>query len=385
MHPRERLLRTIACEQADRVPLHFHLFGFRPPPHLAWKDEFERVKRWHSLGVDEFLGAKAPTVQHPEVTSRSWQEAPTADMPYTVLHKEYTTPAGTITQAVRWADFNEDNGWHRQPKEVQIMDDFNVSRAVKHPVTGLEDLPVLRHLLGDLDEERLPDLGQRVARLKEFAEEEGSVVVGVGPHGTDAAIWLCGVEGAIMAAVDRPDFFAELLDVIHYLDKRKTEALLDAGVDMIQRRGWYDTTRFWSPALYRRFIKPRLAELADMTHQAGAKFAYTMSCGVTPLLDDIVDVGIDLLEHIDPVQGGDDLATVKAALDGKVAVLGGINSAVTLGSGTKEEIRAAVNHAMEVMAPGGGFILSPVDCLFPDTPWSSVETVIDAWREVCEY
>ena len=34
MHPRERLLRTIAGEQADRVPLYFRLFGFRPPPHL---------------------------------------------------------------------------------------------------------------------------------------------------------------------------------------------------------------------------------------------------------------------------------------------------------------------------------------------------------------
>jgi len=385
MHPRERLLRTIACEQADRVPIYFRLFGFRPPPHLAWKDQFERVKRWHSLGVDEFLGAKAPTVQHPEVTSRSWQEAPTADMPYTVLHKEYRTPAGTISQAVRWADFNEDNGWYRQPKEVQLMDDFNVPRAVKHAVTGPEDLPALRHLLGDIDTERLPEFRQEVARLKEFAEEEGSVVVGTGLRGTDAAIWLCGVEGAIMAAVDRPDFFEELLDVIHYLDKRQAEVLLDAGVDMIQRRGWYDTTRFWSPALYRQFIKPRLAELVEMAHQAAAKFTYLMSCGITPLLDDIVDIGVDLHQHVDPVQGGDDLATVKAALDGKVAVLGGINSAITLGRGTEEEIRSAVYHAVDVMAPGGGFILSPVDCLFADTPWSSVETVIDAWREVCEY
>ena len=40
---------------------------------------------------------------------------------------------------------------------------------------------------------------------------------------------------------------------------------------------------------------------------------------------------------------------------------------------------------MDIMAPGGGFILSPVDCLFPDTSWESVETVIEAWREVCEY
>ena len=385
MHPRERLLRTISGEQADRVPLYFRLFGFRPPEHLAWNDSRERLQRWHSVGVDDFLGAKAPVAMHPGVSSRSWEEAPTADMPYTVLHKEYTTPAGAITQAVKWADDLEDSRWHRQSKEVLLMDDFNVPRAVKHPVTGPEDLPALRHLLGDIDEERLPDFRQQVAETKKLAEEEGSIVVGSGLRGTDAAIWFCGVEGAIMAAVDRPEFFEELLDVIHYVDKRQAEVLLDAGVDMIARRGWYDTTRFWSPALYRRFIKPRLAELVDMAHQAGVKFTYLMSCGVTPLLDDFIDMGIDLHQHLDPVQGGDDLATVKAKLGGKVAVLGGINSAITLGRGTKDEIRAAVNHAMEVMAPGGGFILSPVDCLFPDTPWESVETLIEAWREVCEY
>jgi hypothetical protein len=27
------------------------------------------------------------------------------------------------------------------------------------------------------------------------------------------------------------------------------------------------------------------------------------------------------------------------------------------------------------------FILSPVDALFPDTPWESVETMIEAWQE----
>ena len=385
MHPRERLLRTISGEQADRVPLYFRLFGFRPPEHLAWSNSRERLQRWHSLGVDDFLGAKAPVAMHPEVSTRSWEEAPTADMPYTVLHKEYTTPAGAITQAVKWADDLEDSRWHRQSKEVLLMDDFNVPRAVKHPVTGPEDLPALRHLLGDIDEERLPDFRQQVAETKKLAEEEGSIVVGSGLRGTDAAIWFCGVEGAIMAAVDRPEFFEELLDVIHYVDKRQAEVLLDAGVDMIARRGWYDTTRFWSPALYRRFIKPRLAELVDMAHQAGVKFTYLMSCGVTPLLDDFIDMGIDLHQHLDPVQGGDDLATVKAKLGGKVAVLGGINSAITLGRGTKEDIRAAVKHAMDIMAPGGGFILSPVDCLFPDTAWESVETVIEAWREVCEY
>lgn len=47
-----------------------------------------------------------------------------------------------------------------------------------------------------------------------------------------------------------------------------------------------------------------------------------------------------------------------------------------------EEIRKEVYSAVEVLRPGS-FILSPVDALFPDTPWESVKTMIEAWREVC--
>ena len=60
---------------------------------------------------------------------------------------------------------------------------------------------------------------------------------------------------------------------------------------------------------------------------------------------------------------------------------GGVSSAVTLHRGTRQEIRQAVHTAVHKLGPSG-FILAPVDGLFPDTPWSSVEAMIEAWREV---
>ena len=91
--------------------------------------------------------------------------------------------------------------------------------------------------------------------------------------------------------------------------------------------------------------------------------------------------GIDLLYHVDPVQDSIDLGAVKEKFGGKMAVAGGVNSGMTLGSGTREEVRQAVHTAVDTLAPGGGFILTPADALFPDTPWSSVEAMIEAWRE----
>jgi uroporphyrinogen-III decarboxylase len=152
---------------------------------------------------------------------------------------------------------------------------------------------------------------------------------------------------------------------------------------MVVQRGWYSSTPFWSPELFRRFVLPHLKDLVTMTHQAGALFAYVMTTGLMAMLDELKEAGIDLLYFVDPVQDDIDLKVLKQRLKGKFAIAGGVNSGVTLGRGTPNEIRQAVYSAVNALADGGGFILSPVDALFPDTPLASVKTMIEAWREVC--
>lgn len=384
MNSRERFLTAIACGVPDRVPLHFREFGFRPPEDLRWRDEFERVERWAGLGVDPTLDVSCPWSMHPDVRTRSRREAPSVEEPYPLLHKEYETPAGVMTQIVRKADDDLGPGWPRQSEEVQLFSDFNVPRYIKPAVTGPEDLPKLRYILCEPTAEQTARFRAHMKRVREFADAHGTLTVGWGPSGMDAAIWLCGVEGAILAAVDDPVYFHELLDIIQEWDKTRCRLLLDEGVDLVNRRAWYDTTDFWSPPLYRCFIAPRLKELADIVHDADRKLAYTMTAGIMPVLDMFKEIGFDLLFYVDPVQGGVDLRVVKQKLGGHIAVHGGLNAAVTMGRGSRDEIRREVFNAVEILAPGGGFILSP-DCMFPDTPWESVETVIEAWREVCAY
>jgi uroporphyrinogen-III decarboxylase len=121
-----------------------------------------------------------------------------------------------------------------------------------------------------------------------------------------------------------------------------------------------------------------------MAHQAGALFAYVMTTGASAMADHLLAADIDLLYYVDPLQEKADLASVKSQFGGRLAVAGGISSAVTLHSGSGDEIHQAVHTAVEKLGPRG-FVLAPVDALFPDTPWSSVEAMIEAWREVREF
>jgi len=411
MNSRERLIAAIRHEKLDHVPMCCWCFGFPAPPQLRWtregqevpywytmrlehihtlpeqwtvEDDFERVRRWTSLGVDDVLEVSPPWGMHPEVRVRDWQESPTSSEQHWLLCREYQTPAGSLRHVVRRTDEKVGPGWVVQPQHVALFEDFNIPRGTRHAVVGPEDLPKLRYLLQDPSAGQLAAYRERMSKVRRFAQEHGVLVQGWSAFGMDAVAWLCGVERAVMAAMTEPDFFQELIDIIYDFDRRRTEMMLEAGgVDMVVQRGWYSATDFWSPALFRKFLTPRLSKLAAIVHQAGALFAYVMTTGALAMGDELLAGNIDLLYYADPVQDKTDLAVIKEKFRGRLAVAGGISSALTLYGGNREEIRHAVHTTITKLGPTG-FILSPVDALFPDTPWTSVEAMIEAWREVRE-
>jgi hypothetical protein len=344
------------------------------------------VLAWKELGVDDVLEVSVPWNVDPRIAIRDGQDPPTDGESYAVLWREYDTPAGTLRHAVRNTAEEIEPGWVVQPPNVPLIEDFNIPRAIKHAVAGPDDLPKLRYLLADPTAEQLAAYRARMKQVRAFADHEEVLVQGWSGFGMDLVAWLCGVEFAVMSAMTQPDFFQELIDIVADFDRRRTEILLDVGgVDVVAQRGWYSSTDFWSPRLFKRYLQPILAQLAGMAHAADKKFAYTMTMGASTMADSLIAASVDLLYYVDPVQDKTDLAQVKQRFHGnpeqkQVALAGGVNSAVTLGGGNPEEIREAVQTALRLMGPDA-FILAPVDAIFPDTPWVSVKTMIDAWKE----
>jgi hypothetical protein len=411
MNARERWLAAIRHDKPDHVPLYCQCFGFTAPPHLRWQhggrevqhwysmrhehlhtwpepwsleDEFERVRRWASLGVDDVLEVSPPWGVHPDVRIRDWQEPPKASERYGRICREYTTPAGPLLHVVQRTDEEVQPGWVVQADHVALFEDLNIPRGIRHAVVGPEDLPKLRYLLHDPSPRQLADYRERIAKVRRFAGEQGVLVFGWSAFGMDALTWLCGVERTVMAAMTEPEFFQELVDVVYDFDRRRTEMMLEVGgVDVVLQRGWYSSTDFWSPALFQRFLTPGITRLAATTHQAGAIFAYVMTTGAMAMADQLLAANVDLFLYVDPTQEKAGLAAVKDKFQGRIALVGGISSAITLYGGTRQEIRQAVHTAVRELGPRG-FVLAPVSSLSPDTPWTNVEAMIEAWKETQE-
>jgi uroporphyrinogen-III decarboxylase len=117
-----------------------------------------------------------------------------------------------------------------------------------------------------------------------------------------------------------------------------------------------------------------------VAHRYGKKFCYTMTTGVEILGPRLADAGVDVLYFVDPVQDRLSLERARELLADRLTLVGGTN-ALSLASGDRERIRSEVRRAIDILGPTNRFILHPVDALFPDTPWSGVEAMIEAWRE----
>lgn len=390
MTSRQRLLAAIDRREVDRVPCAFMSFSaMRGRVH----DAYELVLRELEMGLDSWLfvpsgwrnqrpnnpDLRGLPIRLPEtVRTDLWVEHLPGEQ-FPVLHKEYHTPAGTLTTLVRKTD-----DWPHG-SFVPFVDDYQIPRAIKPLVSSRADLEVLRTMLAAPDERDVAAFRLEVERAQAFRDEHRVMLAGGWGVGADMAAWFCGLENVMLMAIDDPQLLDDLLSLIAEWNEQRMRVVLEAGVDLYIRRGWYESSDFWSPNLYRRFILPRIEREVELAHEYGARFGYNMTTGLLPMMDSMIESGLDVNLGVDPLQHGErPLEAARDRLGGKVCLWGGVNGAITVEEGTPEDVRRAVGYALEVMRGVNGFILSPVDNITEITPntWRNVGVFIDTWRQL---
>ena len=139
-----------------------------------------------------------------------------------------------------------------------------------------------------------------------------------------------------------------------------------------------------SPEMYRRMVKPRHAHLfsAIKTFSAGRAFVGLHCCGaIRELLPDLIESGVEVLNPIQVSAAGMDTRELKRDFgDALVFHGGGVDTQGTLVSGTAQQVRDEVRRRMDDLAPGGGFIFSPVHSIQHDVPFGNFMAMVEAYR-----
>jgi len=121
-----------------------------------------------------------------------------------------------------------------------------------------------------------------------------------------------------------------------------------------------------SPAMWRRFIKPRLARMTGRIRRGGKK-VYIHSCGhVTPIIPDLIEIGVDMLQPLQPEAM--DIFQLKRQFGRDLCLVGGISTQKTLPFASAAEVVQEVRACLDIMARGGGYILAPAKPILPGVP-----------------
>lgn len=384
LNSRDRLLTAMHRQEPDHVPL-WNLWRNQDIP-FRYHSQVERAEAVLELGLDDTLLLEPPLnkTEHYDVNrvagiSYHVQQEQSHAGRYPLLVKEYFTPRGNLKQVV-----SKTEDW-LYGDDIRLFSDQNISRSKVFPVKGEEDLAALQYLLSEPTHDQIEEFRQVAFSLRKEAQRLGVMLEGGWTALGDAALWLLGPEQLLYWQMDSPELLEELLDILLKWELLRMELLLDEGVDVIVHSAWYESTNFWTPKNYHKLLKPRLKEMVNLTHQAGKLFSYIITAAWLPLSKDLLDLEIDSLIGVDPVQDKIDLLQVKQQIGKSVCLYGGLNGALTLGHGSPEEVREATRTAIQTLGPGGGFVLYPVDQLVKETPWSNVQSMIACWNEFASY
>jgi len=128
-----------------------------------------------------------------------------------------------------------------------------------------------------------------------------------------------------------------------------------------------------SPDAYRTWVHPRLRRYFDLIHSKSPAKVLFHTCGsVIDIVGDLVDIGVDALHPIQVSARGMDPERLKAEWGDKLAFWGAIDTQHTLCQGSVEDVRAEVEHRIEVLGRGGGYVVGAVHNIQPDVPVANI-------------
>ena len=172
-----------------------------------------------------------------------------------------------------------------------------------------------------------------------------------------------GAEEALVKMIAQPRVYEACVRRLH-------EVQLEVHRKRAPIAGQYaDVCHFWddfasqesmliSPDLWRRHIKPYLAEHMRVARESGMR-VFFHSCGaVRPVLPDLIDMGVSALVVFQTRARGMDAKSIAREFGGHLAFYGGIDVQQLLSFGTPAQVVEEVGRNARAFARCGGYIVA---------------------------
>lgn len=242
----------------------------------------------------------------------------------------------------------------------------------------------------DLDHYRAPDpyAAHRFKTLEEaVARFKGERAVVFLTHDAfEFSHYLFGMENLLMAYALNPALAHRLARLVVDYKRRVLEGALEVGADIALTGDDYADNHapLMSPVHFQEFVGPYLAEMVDTAHAGGVPFIKHTDGRLWPIMDQLLDTGLDCLDPIEPAAGMD-IGDVKQKYGDRIAVAGNVDCSDLLSRGTPEQVVEAVKETLAKAAVGGGHILASSNSIHPAVKPENYAALVRAGREFGRY
>jgi uroporphyrinogen-III decarboxylase len=390
MTSRQRLLSALNGQTPDRVPVTLFILDSGHFIHQVYPDvdsqdfdalQLKVIEIQKQLGVDVFVrllhGTYDPISVRLAGLNVTWQtdnwEVRTEQARHgntRVQRSTIRTPGGTLTQDFSTTEVNPGTLVHACTK-----------KAIECPA----DLEIAIRYEPRMPESVKARVRERVQRIRLAAGDDG--IVGVwSPNGPfNNASLLVEAETLYSLFLTDYPFYEKLMTFARERWEDYAAAIDAAGVD-VHCVGGNVPGGFLGRRNYDRYVLPFEREHIAFLQRTGTPAMYH-NCGqIMQLVESYVELGARAVEPFSPPPLGDaDLERAKKVVNGRYAMVSGIDQVNVLQNGNPETVRRATERAIRAGKPGGGFIFQPVDFLEYGTPLENVRAFVETAMENASY
>ena len=375
MTPRQRMKKALNHEVPDRVPI--DLGGFQTGIHQK-----AYIELLEHLGIEDDVAIMDPVQQLAKPCEAVLQRFH-VDTRYVFAHGPDSFQGG-IEQNTRdgrlWHDLKDEFGvvWS-MPDDQQLYMDISHHPLAGASVADLADYPFPK---GD-DPTRFTGLREEARRLRD--ETPYAISTGIGGVVYEICWYMRGLERWFMDTIENPTFCEALLDrTLAFWMGYYTLFLAEVGdlvdVVMIGDDIGGQSGPLFSPDFYRSIVKPRQKQLVGhIKSLTDAKIWYHTCGSVVPLIPDLIDNGIDILNPVQISAANMDPGRLKDTFGQSLVFWGGgIDTQHVLSFASPEEVRQDVRKNVDVLKRGGGYVFNSVHNIQAGVPAENIVAMFDA-------
>lgn len=414
MTSRERVRATINHIEPDRVPIDMGGMGSTGIMAIAYNH------------LKNYLGIKSGTTRlydtgqqlcepeawalerfHVDVIALSRSLSPVADRGrmkefesrFGGRWKPWTLPDGSKCEAPE--SFNPEpdgkGGWQLRneqgihavmPKGALYFDSGPDAHPLKH-AQGVEDLGDWKP--GYADERSYIGLREKAKWLHE--NTGFAIMCGFGGGVHEPAQGLRGWGQWMMDMAGEPELAHEIVGRLTEANVHNVKLFMEMVgpyLDLVQMGDDLGTQAGpqMSPAMYHEFIHPAHKPVYQVAKRVAPNVhIFLHSCGgIRPLIPDLVDEGVEVLNPVQTNANGMDPSDLKRDFGRKLTFWGGgAEVAGLLTNGTTEEVRQQVRERIRIFAPGGGYVFNQVHNIQANVPPKNVVAMYEAAWEYGRY